>query len=420
MCALVGSILKDLDDPVFRVRPRDHSREGVLSRELLVTLLLFMTGDGNRRGYGHLLERFWAQCQLQGIVLPTADPVSASAFCQARAKISPELLRAMLARMAAEFERAFPKACRWHGLRVFAVDGSKFDLQRGDELQRVFGRPENGYSPQATVSTLVNVCSGVALEARIAPFASCERKLLLQHLDTLKPGDVLILDRGYPSHEVLHELMKRKLDFLIRVPNSHTFESFDWLRQTGRNDYRLVLNPPAGAAASAREPLELRGIQLTQPSGEKSYFVTSLRRSDFTRHQLAELYHLRWRIEESYKTAKSSYLQQRQFHARTAQGVRQEIVAQFLFMAIARFLTAAAARRHRAKFLDLSVKASILNLADSLTILLLAGAAAISQLTPRLLTAVARNRDRRRRGRSCPRRSFKPGPKWGPSGRRGA
>lgn len=404
---------------MFRVHPRDHSREGVLSRELLVTLLLFMAGDGNRRGYGHLVDRFWAHCQLQGIDLPTANPVSASAFCQARAKVSPALLLAILGRVAALFEHTFAKECRWHGLRLFAVDGSKFDLQRGDELQRSFGRPESGHSPQATVSTLVNVCSGIPLEVRIAPFASCERKLLLQHLDTLKPGDVLILDRGYPSHDVLHELVKRKLDFLIRVPSSHTFESFDWLRQTGRNDYRIVLNPPAGSDR-ARKPLELRGIQLTQPGGEKSYFVTSLRRSDFTRHQIAELYHLRWRIEEFYKTAKSSYLNQRQFHARTAQGVRQEIIAQFLFMAVARFLTAAAARRHHAEFRDLSVKSSILNLADSLTTLILAGAAAVARLTPQLLAAVARNRDRRRWGRSCPRRSFKPGPRWGPGGRRGA
>ena len=142
--------------------------------ELLVTLLLFMTGDGNRRGYGHLLDRFWAQCQLQGIDLPIATPVSASAFCQARAKVSPALLLAILGRVSVLFEHTFPKECRWHGLRVFAVDGSKFDLQRGDELQRSFGRPEGGYSPQATVSTLIDVCSGIPLEVRIAPFASCE------------------------------------------------------------------------------------------------------------------------------------------------------------------------------------------------------------------------------------------------------
>jgi len=404
---------------VFRVHPRDHSREGVLSRELLVTLLLFMAGDGNRRGYGHLLDRFWTQCQLQGIALPTADPVSASAFCQARAKISPALLLAILGQVSALFERTFLKECRWQGLRVLAVDGSKFNLQRGDELQQSFGRPEGGHCPQATVSTLLNVCSGIPLEVRIAPFASDERKLLLQHLDTLKPGDVLILDRGYPSHEVFHEMLKRNLDFLVRVPNSHTFASFDWLRQSGRTDYRIVLNPPEGSASDLK-PMELRGVQLTDPNGEKSYYLTTLRRSKFTRHQIAELYHLRWRIEEFYKTSKSSYFGQRQFHAQTAQGVRQEIIAQFLFVAIARFLTAAAARRHQAEFLDLSVKASLLNLADSLTTLILAGASALALLTPQLLAAVARNRDRRRWGRSCPRRSFKPGPRWGPGGRRGA
>jgi hypothetical protein len=378
-----------------------------------------MAGDGNRRGYGHLLSRFWTQCQLQGIELPTDDPVSASAFCQARGKIAPALLSAILGKVSALFESTFWKESRWNGRRLLSVDGSKFDLQRDDELFRTFGRPECGYCPQATVSTLLNVSSGVALEVRIAPYASCERTLLLQHLDAVKPGDILILDRGYPSHEVFQELVKRNIDFLVRVPDSSTFEPLDWFRQSGHNDYRLVFHPPAGSSGEFK-PLELRAVQLSRSDGEKSYYVTSLRRADFTRHEIAELYHLRWKIEEAYKTDKSSYFNQHQFHARTAQGVRQEIITQFLFMAIARFLTAASARRHKAEFLDLSVKASILNLADSVTALILAGAAALTLLTPQLLAAVARNRDRRRLGRSCPRRSYKPGPKWGPRGRRGA
>ena len=35
----------------FRCQPRDFSRDGILDPTLLVTLVLFMVGDGNRRGY---------------------------------------------------------------------------------------------------------------------------------------------------------------------------------------------------------------------------------------------------------------------------------------------------------------------------------------------------------------------------------
>jgi len=38
-------------------------------------------------------------------------------------------------------------------------------------------------------------------DLRIAPYASCERTLLLEHLEMLEEGDILVLDRGYPSHE---------------------------------------------------------------------------------------------------------------------------------------------------------------------------------------------------------------------------
>ena len=416
---LVESILSEPQDAALRVHSRDLSRDGILSQELLVTLLLFMVGDANRRGYHHLVQQFWSQCHRQGIPLPTADPVSASAFCQARVKISIELLLRILSQVSERFEKAFARSTRWHGLRVLAVDGSKFNLQRSDELQQAFGRPSGGHCPQATVSTLFNVTSRVPLDVRIAPFASCERKLLIEHLEQVREGDVLVLDRGYPSFALLSELLKRRIQFLIRVPDSHTFESFDWFRQHQKQDFRLVLHPPAGSARDAA-PIELRAVRLKNSKGEASYFVTTLMRTEFSRSHIAELYHLRWQIEELYKLEKSAYFDARQFHARTAHGVKQAIVAQALFVAIARFLMAAAAHQSGVSDLDLSMKAGILSLAEFLTLLFVAETSAASTSIPHLLRILARARNRRRPRRSCPRRSFKPGPRWAPDGRRGA
>ncbi len=63
----------DIDD--IRVGYRDFSRDGKLSPELLITILLFMAGDGNRSGYTHVLSRFWDQAEDFGIELPSAIPV---------------------------------------------------------------------------------------------------------------------------------------------------------------------------------------------------------------------------------------------------------------------------------------------------------------------------------------------------------
>ena len=167
------------------------------------------------------------------------------------------------------------------------------------------------------------------------------------------------------------------------------------------------------------EAIELRAVKLCNPLGEESFYLTSLRRSEFSRAQISDLYRMRWEAEEHFKVEKSSYFDQHQFHARSALGIKQEILAQAIYLVVARFLLAAAAKHVKAPYYDLSVKSAVLALADYLTRLCLDDPNSATLWLPRLLVRIARTRDKRRPGRSCPRRSFKPGPRWGPSGRRG-
>ncbi len=316
-------------------------------------------------------------------------------------------------------ESAFGGATRWNGRRVFAVDGCKVSLQRSVELEAAFGRPEGGHVPQATVSALVNVMSRAPFDVVIDRYGACERQMLVDHLDVLRPGDVLVLDRGYPSHEILRLLLESGIDFLVRVPATHTFEAVSDFRASEGNDYRVVL-PPASDARRGAEPIEVRAVRLTNRAGEDSFYLTSLRRTHISRAQIAELYRLRWQAEEFFKLEKSTYFDQRQFHAKSALGVKQEILAQAIYVVVARFLLAAAATNVGAPYHDLSVKSAVLALAAYLTRLCLDDPERAAHCLPRLLERIARTRDKRRPGRSCPRRSFKPGPRWGPSGRDGA
>jgi len=412
-------MLANASDPRLRVNAHDFSRDCKLTPDLLVVLLLFMVGDGNRRGYRHILDAFWDECASHGVPLPTEAPVTASAFCQARAKLSDNLLRHALHEAAAKMESTFRSASRWHGRRVFAVDGCKLNVQRSDELDARFGRPECGHVPQATLSALVNVMTRIPTDVVIGRYGACERQLLLDHLTVLDAGDVLVLDRGYPSHQILRILLDAEIDFLVRVPAEHSFDAVTTFRESGGSDYRVVL-APARDAQRGDEPVELRAVKLKSPNGDESFYLTSLRRAHFSRTQIAELYHLRWQAEEFFKLEKSAYFDQRQFHARSALGVRQEILAQAIYVVLARFLLATAADHVDAHYHDLSVKSAVLALADYLTRLCLDDPDRALRFLPRLLDRIARTRDKRRPGRSCPRRSFKPGPRWGPKGRRGS
>jgi hypothetical protein len=129
---------------------------------------------------------------------------------------------------------------------------------------------------------------------------------------------------------------------------------------------------------------------------------------------------MRWEVEEFYKLMKSDYLGQRQFHARSAEGIEQEIHAVALYIAVTRLLMAEASETHGVPYERMSPKAGTLDLAAYvLRILLACNADQAVPCIEQLMERIVRTRDRPRPGRRCPRRSFKPSSRWGPGGRRG-
>lgn len=404
----------------FRSRSTDFTRGGPLTPELLVTLLLFMAGDSGRRGYGHLLDEFWDEARRSDIALPCEEPVSAAAFCKARRKLKPALLSSLLTRVGDAITEKHEASLLWHGRRVFAVDGMRHNVQRDDDLTEHFGVPHGGHCPQMLVSTLYDVIGKFPCAATIAPTASCERQELLKMIGHLNKGDVLVLDRGYPSFEVLQALTDAGIEFVIRVPKSGTFEAIQVFQESGGKDYRVLVHPSPAEARAGVESLELRTVRIDVGADDPWLLLTSLRRCEITRSLMGEIYHLRWEIEEFYKLLKSDYFTQRQFHAKSAVGIEQELRAQFLFAAIARLLMANAVAGSDTPHQRLSPKSAILAVATGIIRLLLCDCPD-QRLDHHasLLRRLARHFVKRRPGRSYPRRSFKPGPRWNSKGKVG-
>lgn len=417
---MISSALSGSCDPLFRRDPRDFSRAGPLTPDLLITLLLFMVADGNRRGYRHLLEAFWDDARVHGLPLPSEEPISAASFCEARPKITSEFLKHVLYRIA-DLAFAAGSVCtqRWHGRRVFAADGAKINLQRSADLDRAFGGPSGAYCPQLLVSVLYDVCAKVPVDVVVAPFATDERAHLTPMMPSVAEGDILVLDRGYPSHEVLQMLDKEHVDFLMRVPYTNTFAAIERLREGSSTDCIVSIDPPEKSPDSWR-PLKLRAVKLQAPDGAESYFLTSLSKKEIRLEELAELYHMRWEVEEFFKLFKGSYVGQGQFRSKSASGVIQEILALVLFLAVTRLCMSTAASVAGMDYPSISQKGAVLAMAAYVSRILLAPdeRRALHELD-KLLRRICRVREPRRPGRSFPRRSFQPNRKWGPRGRRG-
>ena len=139
-----------------------------------------------------------------------------------------------------------------------------------------------------------------------------------------------------------------------------------------------------------------------------------------TRAQIAQLYHMRWQAEEFFKLLKGDYIGQGQFRSKSPAGIKQEIHALVLFLAIARVLMLTAAKSAGIDYASLSQKAAILGLARYLARLLLETRSEpavdhVRHLLRRALTA----HEKQRPGRRAPRISYRPRLRWGATGRCG-
>ncbi len=418
---VLRDILEGADRAALACRAQDFTRSGPLSLPLMVALLLFLVADSGRRGYALLLEAFWGAAKGARLELPRREPVSAAAFCLARQKLRAEGIRELVWRSAERFEHEWGEGFRWRGRRLFAVDGSRVDLQRAEGLWQRYGAATGGGWPQATLSTLFDLVSKVPHDVCVAPFGADERGLLLEeHLDRLCRGDLLVLDRGYPSYSVLRELLARGVDFAVRVPTRSGFPAVARFVDSGKRNAQIEIAVPWGYGCRDAAPLSVRAVRLPGPDAEPMVVLTSLPLRGFGWRVIRELYRMRWGIESYYDVVKGDYFGQRQFHAKSPVGVEQEIYAQALLVSLTRHLMAAAAKRQGVPYEHLGDKRAILAVAEALTRLLLTRRPRDAHaLLNDILRRIARRPVPPRPDRSYERRSFKPGSKWHAHGRRG-
>ena len=384
----------------------------------MLTLILYMVGDAGRRGYKVLLDQFWADCRKCGIQLPCEWPVTAAAFCKARKKIPSEMILTLVQHAAEQFDLYFGHDFRMKGYRVLAVDGTKTQVTRSDELFDALGWHAGGYNPQMLVSTLYDVLSKVPHDRRVAPTHSSERAELFGMLDTLRAGDILTLDRGYPSFELLAELRSRNVHFVVRLPSS-TFKGVTRFVAEGGTDGWVTIYPPS-RLCSSHVPMRVRVVVLPGADDKPVVLITDLEESEFSWLEMGDLYHLRWEAEELYKLEKGDYLGQKQYHAKSLEGLKQEVYGVALFVSITRAFTAAASDASGNPYRHLYQKTAILACADCITRLMLEDRGdELKDVVGYLVARIARDVVPPRPGRSYPRRSYRPRPRWTPTGKKG-
>src|SRR5262245_21903824 len=148
-----------------------------------------------------LLQVLHGNTALTHVSLLAGRAFSASAFCQARARLPLAVFRALLRELVRALIPDTEAIGRWRGHRTWLVDGSSFSMPDTPALQAHFGQPGNqaqgcGF-PVAHPLALFHAGTGLLLEVAAAPRRSQDIAGLAGVLGWLTGGDVLVADRGF-------------------------------------------------------------------------------------------------------------------------------------------------------------------------------------------------------------------------------
>lgn len=270
--------------------------------------------------------------------------VTKGAFSQARAKLDPWAFK-RLNEIAADTFYEGAEYYTWYGMRTLAVDGTRLVLPRHKSVEEEFGVHNfgpNADSPRSMAigSMLYDVLNHLTLDARLAPYSSSEKELLDQHLYKVGKGDMLLLDRGYPSILLFYRLISRGIAFTVRMKEDWWLQVRDF-KQSGEKEGTVSFSLPkkdrkelADFPGLADRPIKCRLLRIELPDGKSEILCTSLLDTEKYAHgEFGKLYNYRWNEEEAYKLLKSR-VELEDFSGKTARAVHQDFQAKVFLMSL--------------------------------------------------------------------------------------
>jgi hypothetical protein len=234
----------------------------------------------------------------------------------------------------------------YQGHRLLAVDGTFLNLPNHDSIREEFGIREMGRGKKKDVpksmcllSMLYDPVNYMTLDVQPGPTDGSELQLLLKHLAKVDKGDILLMDRGYPSRYLFSLLQSLGIHFIIRM--RPFWLPYKQLVNSRKQDITVTMEVPDGDYERYRQQfpgmkktIKCRLVKVKADNGEEQILCTSLLDSaKYKLNDFGELYGLRWGIEEGFKMYKAR-VQVEAFSGKTAIAVKQDIYAKAMMMTL--------------------------------------------------------------------------------------
>lgn len=214
----------------------------------------------------------------------------------------------------------------WRGLRVCAIDGTVFDLERTAENLAAYTVPTDGYFPQLRAVVLAECASLAVIDAACDAVAIGERELAGRLLGSLAPRMLVLADRGFPGVELMRQVADTGAHLAWRVQSSfkltptHRLPDGTYLTELRRTRWS--------------DPLTVRVIEFSvrdDQDGISEVFALATTLIDhewYPAGEIAGLYARRWRAETLIKLLKVHVrTTHATFRSKSPAMVRQEFYA---------------------------------------------------------------------------------------------
>lgn len=278
-------------------------------------------------------------------VVPTA-----SAYCQARQKLKPELFVRLNQRVVDDFYRLYEAhggVKRWRGRRLLGADGTTLNLPDTKSLREAFTVHSNQHEDfvQATVVVLHDLLNDIGLKASLGP-VSGEKRPLLEHLwEATRESDILVLDRNFGDYSIVAWSVLTDRDVVIRC-RRRSFGVVEKFWESDEVEANVTLNVSQFAETrrfvrehGLPESVQVRLLKFTLPTGETEVLLTTLcDRQKYPREDLYTVYGWRWSDETYYDRIKNIFEVER-FSGTSEQVIQQDFFGVIFLSTLESILT---------------------------------------------------------------------------------
>lgn len=251
---------------------------------------------------------------------------SKQAFSKGRQRIKPEAFEELFrATVDTFYEKT--SGSKWRDYHILGIDGTRLNLPCTKELRELYGeQTSQGESQvQALVSCVYDLLDGMIVDVCLAGCTSSERdaaKQMIEAYDATRISNpVFVMDRGYPSAELIDTVLRTGHKFLMRC-STEFFRKMDLPEQDNVLEHKF---------AKLRYPVKIRVVKVPLDNGTTEYLITNLFETDISVEDFRYLYNLRWGIETKYNDVKNK-LEIENFTGYSPVAVQQDFYAT-LFLA---------------------------------------------------------------------------------------